>query len=58
MPREKRAKFADRWRHIGESAIADSVAHEFESAGINVLRHFNISQKIDYSFCFEKAYKI
>lgn len=33
MTREKRAKFADRWRHTGEAGIERSVVHEFEAAG-------------------------
>ncbi|CAM4742108.1 unnamed protein product [Rotaria magnacalcarata] len=44
MSREKRAKFADRWRHTGEASITRSVLHEFEAAGLQ-----DISQDADYS---------
>jgi hypothetical protein len=33
MTREKRAKFADRWRHSAEPSNVHSVSHEFKSAG-------------------------
>ena len=54
MPREKRAKFVDRWRLIAEPSITRSLAYEFESAGI-----INQNQIIEICslFCL-KVYKI
>lgn len=36
MPREKRAKFIDRWRLIAEPSITRSIPYEFESSGIKI----------------------
>ena len=36
MPREKRQKFADRWRPSAEPSLARSITHDFESAGIDI----------------------
>ncbi|CAF0881764.1 unnamed protein product [Rotaria sordida] len=39
MSRDKRAKFADRWRHMGDSSLTRSLVHEFEAAGLQDLSH-------------------
>jgi hypothetical protein len=44
MPKEKRAKFVDRWRLIAEPSITRSITYEFESAGLQ-----DLSQDLDYA---------
>jgi len=41
MPREKRGKFADRWRHINDPLSTRSIPHEFESGGIDIFNLLN-----------------
>ncbi|CAF1213803.1 unnamed protein product [Adineta steineri] len=44
MPREKRGKFADRWRHFNEPSTTRSITHEFDAAGLQ-----EINQDSDYT---------
>ncbi len=53
MPREKRAKFVDRWRLIAEPSMTRSIPYEFESAGIERLAYEIVFTKL----CL-KVYKI
>ncbi|UJR31012.1 hypothetical protein I4U23_018523 [Adineta vaga] len=53
MPREKRSKFADRWRHFSDPTSTRSIPHEYETGGLQELNQDSDYTNANKSFCPE-----
>ena len=48
MPREKRSKFADRWRHFSDPTCTRSLPNEYETGGMMI--RFRRMKQVNHCF--------